>query len=92
MIQYFDYAKEIYGVGVSTDISNDNAEQWNRFTEPGKKARIEPDNIWRLVVGGKNDALSILIYLYHRYMQHCQENGIEPAEFALLPKFIEYCE
>ena len=86
------YAEEIYGVGVSTDLSNEFAEQWNRSTELGKDATITPDNVWRLTAEGKNDALSILSYLYRRYLKQCKFLRKEPADFALLPKFLEYCE
>ena len=86
------YAEEIYGVGVSTHLNNELAEQWNRFTELGKKACITPDKIWRLTAEGKNDALSVLAYLYRRYLRRCKKSAIEPAKFALLPQFLEYCD
>ncbi len=85
------YAEEIYGVGVSTDLGNEFAEQWNRSTELGKDVTITPDNVWRLTAEGCNDALSILSYLYRRYTRHCKIRGEKPAEFALLPQFLEYC-
>ena len=86
------YAEEIYGVGVSTNLDNEYAEQWNRYTEPGKKACITSDNVWRLTAEGNDDALSVLRFLYHKYLKHCHLTGKEPAAFALLPKFLAYCE
>ncbi len=86
------YAEEIYGVGVSTDSSNALAEQWNRFTELGKPAVIEPSHIKRLTAFGRDDALSVLMFLYFAYLVDCHKNGKKPAEFALLSKFVEYCQ
>lgn len=86
------YAEEIYGVGVSTRLDYEYAEPWNRFTELGQKACIAPDKIWRLTAEGKDDALSVIAYLYQRYLKHCKETGTTPAEFALLPKFLQYCD
>ena len=85
------YAEEIYGVGVSTCLDNDYAEQWNRHTEPGKKACITSDKIRRLTAIGNDDALSVLQYLYRKYFEHCDQTNTEPAAFALLPKFLTYC-
>lgn len=85
------YAEEIYGVGVSTDLSNTLAEQWNRYTELGKKAHISADKVFRLTVYGCNDALSVLGFLYRRYINHCVRTGEKIAQFALLPRFLEYC-
>lgn len=85
------YAEEIYGVGVSTHLDNEFAEQWNRSTDLGKKARISPDNVWLLAAEGDCDALSVLNYLYRTYIKHCKEIDETPAQFALLPKFLEYC-
>ena len=86
------YAEEIYGVGVSTDSSNTLAEQWNRFTELGKPAVIEPSRIKRLTANGHDDALSVLLFLYSAYLTDCRDNNKEPAEFALLPQFAHYCQ
>lgn len=86
------YAEEIYGVGISTHLNNEFAEQWNRSTELGKKARISPDNVWLLTAEGNCDALSVLNYLYRTYIKHCKEIDEAPAQFALLPKFLEYCD
>lgn len=86
------YAEEIYGVGVSTHLDNEYAEKWNLSTKLGEKARIPADCVWRLTAEGKDDALSILSYLYQRYMEYCGLLGDTPAAFALLPKFLEYCE
>lgn len=86
------YAEEIYGVGVSTHLDNEFAEQWNRFTELGEQSCIPPDRIWRLTAEGKDDALSVIAYLYQRYLKHCKEANTAPAEFALLPKFLQYCD
>ena len=84
------YAEEVYGAGVSTDFSNDRAEQWNRFTEPGKDAHIEASRIKRLTAFGNDDAMSILSFLYHAYLVNCHKCGKEAADFALLPQFIAY--
>ena len=84
------YAEEVYGVGISTDLSNDLAEQWNRSTELGKNARIEASKIKRLTAFGQDDAMSVLSFIYHAYLVNCHKHNREPADFALLPKFIEY--
>lgn len=85
------YAEEIYGVGVSTCLGNNYAEQWNRHTEPGKRACITSNKIRRLTAIGNDDALSVLQYLYRKYLEHCDQTDTEPAAFALLPKFLTYC-
>ena len=90
-IEGSEYAEEIYGVGVSTDLSNNYAEQWNRSTELGEKASIAPERMFRATAFGKDDALSVLTFLWSNYLVSCSKADKEPADFALLPLFIEYC-
>ncbi len=90
-IESSKYTAEIYGAGVSTDVNNPNAEQWNRSTELGKEVTIAPERITRATAFGKNDALSVLKFFFVSYLVQCHKENREPAQFALLKQFVDYC-
>jgi hypothetical protein len=91
IIEGSKYAEEIYGVGVSTNVDDPNSEQWNRSTELGKKAIIAPEKISRATAFGHDDALSILKFFFVCYLMQCHKENREPAQFALLKQFVDYC-
>ncbi len=91
LIQYSEYACEIYGSGISTDVFSQKAEKWNMSTPLGKSVTIEPERLCHLVTKDGETALDVLCYLYRTYMDDCNKRGIEPPKFALLDQFITFC-
>jgi len=83
-IKYVDYAQEIYDCKIgSTDIGNDFAEDWNRFTTPGKDATIPFSKIKRAVTSEGNDALSVIRAIFKK-----QQVEGERIDFDLLSNFL----
>lgn len=86
-----NYAREIYGAGISTNFDSPRADKWNLSTPLGKSVRIPREKIRQICLhDGRNDAYSVLQFFYDRYLTECELDGRRPAAFALLGRFLDY--
>ena len=92
-IDLWPYKQSIYHVPVCTNPSTTKAERWNMSTPLGEDFTLPALRIQRLTLGNDtNDAYSILKFFYHKYLQTCKQQKIEPKAYFMLPRFFAYCE
>lgn len=81
--------KEMYGE--YSDFESTKVDKWNMNTYLGKKITITPDRIEQLLLpNGKNDALSIVLFLYDKYKENVPEE--QQVQFDLLDKYVDYVQ
>ena len=87
---FIDYARVIYGDGVSTDFTNEYAEDWNIFTPLGVRKVVDPSRLALLTVGEKDDMASVLAFIYNAYLVNCIKTNSEPLYLPTLAKYNSY--
>lgn len=83
------YRKFIEINGGHSNMETPLVDKWNMNTFLGKKIIINPDRVKQLTVpNGKNDVLSVVLFLYDKYKEITQDE--QQVHFDVLDEYIEY--
>ena len=81
--------KEMYGQ--YSDFESVKVDKWNMNTFLGKKITIDPSRISQIVTpDGKDDVLSVVLYLYDKYKEITPED--KQVEFDILDEYMQYAK